>query len=35
MNRSEDAVHALQHRARRRLRRELTALESGPTALAA
>jgi RNA polymerase sigma-70 factor (ECF subfamily) len=35
MNRSEDAIHALQHRARRRLRRELTALESGPTALAA
>ena len=35
MDRSEDAVHALQHRARRRLRRELTALDSAPTALAA
>lgn len=35
MNRSEDAVHALQHRARRRLRRELAVLGSAPTARAA
>jgi RNA polymerase sigma-70 factor (ECF subfamily) len=35
MNRSEDAVHALQHRARRRLRRELLLLGSAPTARAA
>lgn len=35
MNRSEDAVHALQHRARRRLRRELSLLGSAPTARAA
>jgi RNA polymerase sigma-70 factor (ECF subfamily) len=35
MNRSEDAVHALQHRARRRLKRELTLLGSAPAAVAA
>src|SRR5437763_767077 len=35
MDRSEDAVHALQHRARRRLRRELALLGSAPTARAA
>jgi RNA polymerase sigma-70 factor, ECF subfamily len=35
MSRSEDAVHALQHRARRRLRRELERLGSAPTARAA
>jgi RNA polymerase sigma-70 factor (ECF subfamily) len=32
LNRSVDAVHALQHRGRRRLRRELTALGFAPTA---
>lgn len=35
MGRSADAVHALQHRARRRLRRELTLLGSAPVAAAA
>ncbi len=34
MGRSEDAIHGLQHRGRAALRRELTALESAPTALA-
>ncbi len=32
MGRTEDAVHGLQHRGRRSLRRELTALESAPAA---
>jgi RNA polymerase sigma-70 factor (ECF subfamily) len=35
LGRSVDAVHALQHRARRRLRRELTQQGWAPTALAA
>ena len=35
MNRSVDAVHALQHRARRRLREELTQAGWAPTPLAA
>jgi RNA polymerase sigma-70 factor (ECF subfamily) len=35
LGRSVDAVHALQHRARRRLRRELTESGWAPTALAA
>jgi RNA polymerase sigma-70 factor (ECF subfamily) len=35
LGRSEDAVHALQHRGRRRLVRELTALGSAPVSLAA
>jgi RNA polymerase sigma-70 factor, ECF subfamily len=35
MGRSEDAVHALQHRARRRLAANLTELGAGPTARAA
>jgi RNA polymerase sigma-70 factor (ECF subfamily) len=35
MGRSVDAVHALQYRARRRLRRELTLLGSAPVAAAA
>ena len=34
MNRSEDAVHGLQHRGRLTLRRELTALQAAPAALA-
>jgi RNA polymerase sigma-70 factor, ECF subfamily len=34
IGRSEDAVHGLQHRARRTLRRELVRLESAPSALA-
>lgn len=34
LGRSEDAVHGLQHRARRTLRRELARLESAPAALA-
>jgi RNA polymerase sigma-70 factor, ECF subfamily len=33
IGRSEDAVHGLQHRARRTLRRELVRLESAPAAL--
>ena len=33
MGRSEDAVHGLQHRGRRTLRRELEKLQSAPTAL--
>jgi RNA polymerase sigma-70 factor (ECF subfamily) len=32
LDRSVDAVHALQHRARRRLRSELTALGFAPAA---
>jgi len=35
LGRTEDAVHALQHRGRRRLRAELTLLGAAPTALAA
>jgi RNA polymerase sigma-70 factor (ECF subfamily) len=35
LGRTEDAVHALQHRGRRRLRAELALLGAGPTALAA
>ena len=35
MGRSENAVHALQHRGRRRLRSELERLDAAPTALAA
>ena len=35
MGRSVDAIHALQHRARRRLRDELTQAGWAPTALAA
>jgi RNA polymerase sigma-70 factor (ECF subfamily) len=35
LGRSEEAVHALQHRARRRLRVDLTGLGSAPVALAA
>ena len=34
IGRSEDAVHGLQHRGRRTLRRELLALQSAPAALA-
>jgi RNA polymerase sigma-70 factor, ECF subfamily len=34
LGRSEDAVHGLQHRARRTLRRELVRLESAPAAVA-
>ena len=34
IGRSEDAVHGLQHRGRLTLRRELTAMQSGPAALA-
>ncbi len=34
IGRSEDAVHGLQHRGRITLRKELTALQSAPTALA-
>ncbi len=33
MNRSEDAIHGLQHRGRRTLRKELQRLESAPAAL--
>lgn len=35
MNRSEDAIHGLQHRGRRALRTELTRLQSAPAALRA
>ena len=35
MGRSENAIHALQHRGRRRLQTELELLEARPTALAA
>jgi RNA polymerase sigma-70 factor, ECF subfamily len=35
LGRTEDAVHALQHRGRRRLREQLALLGSAPTALAA
>jgi RNA polymerase sigma-70 factor (ECF subfamily) len=35
IGRSEDAVHGLQHRGRTTLRRELTALQSAPTAMRA
>lgn len=35
LGRTEDAVHALQHRGRRRLQAELTLLGAAPTALAA
>jgi RNA polymerase sigma-70 factor, ECF subfamily len=35
MGRSENAVHALQHRGRRRLRSELERLDAAPAALAA
>ncbi len=34
IGRSEDAVHGLQHRGRQTLRRELTALQAAPSALA-
>lgn len=34
IGRSEDAIHGLQHRGRRTLRRELTALQAAPTAVA-
>lgn len=34
MGRSEDAIHGLQHRGRVTLRRELTAMQAGPAALA-
>jgi RNA polymerase sigma-70 factor (ECF subfamily) len=33
MSRSEDAIHGLQHRGRRTLRKELQRLESAPAAL--
>lgn len=35
MGRTENAVHALQHRGRRRLRTELQRLDAAPVALAA
>jgi DNA-directed RNA polymerase specialized sigma24 family protein len=35
MGRSENAIHALQHRGRRRLRTELERLQAAPVALAA